>query len=203
MEQELPSLDTVELPNSAPSATPLFFPVSITKLVVMMVCTMSLYSVYWFYKNWDLVRDRERSDISPVARTLFSIFYCYPCFARIRDAAKERGISPALPAGPLAAVLILLAIAAQLPDPYWLIAYFSFAVFIPVQVVANKVNAIAAPGHDRNRRFSGANIAFATVFGILFLLALIGTFMSPEAEPDLSQKPRSDSRSSGSRHPRM
>ena len=41
------------------SNTPLYFPVSNTKLVLLSVCTLGLYEFYWFYKNWALVKERE------------------------------------------------------------------------------------------------------------------------------------------------
>lgn len=39
---------------------PYYVAVSSTKLVVMSLCTFSLYELYWFYENWVLVcKDSE------------------------------------------------------------------------------------------------------------------------------------------------
>ena len=47
------------------SGTPMYFAVSPLKLVVMSVCTMGGYELYWFYRNWVLVKNMENTDISP------------------------------------------------------------------------------------------------------------------------------------------
>jgi hypothetical protein len=49
----------------APEGIPLFFPVSVFKLLVLLFCTLGMYEYYWFYMNWKLVRDRTHEDISP------------------------------------------------------------------------------------------------------------------------------------------
>jgi hypothetical protein len=59
---------------SKPS-TPIYFPVSITKLVVMSLFTCGLYQILWFYKNWRLIKNREHSDIMPVWRSIFPVFF--------------------------------------------------------------------------------------------------------------------------------
>ncbi len=48
----------IPVPAAATGDTPIFFPASRTKLLVMSLCTFGLYEYYWFYKNWKLVRDR-------------------------------------------------------------------------------------------------------------------------------------------------
>jgi hypothetical protein len=52
--------DTLDLPGR-----PLFFPVSITKFLLLSIGTLGLYEIYWFYKNWGFIKARDRSDISP------------------------------------------------------------------------------------------------------------------------------------------
>lgn len=63
---------------------PVFFPASLLKLGVLSVYTVGLYEIYWFYKNWQLIRARERSNDSPFLRAFFALFFCYSCFARMR-----------------------------------------------------------------------------------------------------------------------
>jgi hypothetical protein len=40
-----------------------YFAVSLLKLTVMSVCTFGIYELYWFYKNWRLIMEREKIDI--------------------------------------------------------------------------------------------------------------------------------------------
>ena len=58
-------------PESAP-----FFAVSVPKLILLSTCTSGLYELFWFYKNWRLVREREDSDILPFWRAFFGFFFC-------------------------------------------------------------------------------------------------------------------------------
>lgn len=166
--------ETEEVPSA------LYFSVSPLKLVVMSFGTFSLYQIYWFYKNWWLVKERERSDINPAGRSVFAFFFCYSLFSKIRDTAQENHVSVALPVGPLAALWIVVTLLANLPAPYWLVSSAAVFVLLPVQSTANQINANVAPAHDRNTRFSAGNIATIVVGGLLFLLSIFGSFLPPE-----------------------
>lgn len=162
------------------AAPPLFFPVSALKLLVMTTCTLGLYQIYWFYKNWSLIKERENLSIIPSLRGLFAVFFCYSLFRKIRDAAASQNLPVSLDAGGMAAGWIIVSLLWRLPDPYWLITFFSVLFLVQVQSVANAVNLAANPDQDPNSRFSGWNIAGAIMGGLIFLLAIIGTFMPGE-----------------------
>lgn len=156
---------------------PPFFPVSVPKLVVLSICTLGLYELFWFYKNWHLVREREASNISPFWRAVFGYFFCYALFKRVRDYPSQGPVLPFLPAGPLAAGWIVTTMLWKLPDPYWLICYFSFVFMIPVQVAARRVNEAVAPGQDPNSKFTTRNWITVAVGGILFVLVVAAAFI--------------------------
>jgi len=155
---------------------PLYFAVSPRKLMVMYFCTMGLYGTYWFYKNWDLIKERERSSISPVWRSLLEFLFCYSCFARIRATAKEHHLEVSLAAGPLTAGFILVGLLSVGPDPCWVLSSLAGFFLLPAQKVANRINAQLAPGHDPNRHFSGVNIATITTGGLLSLASVVWSF---------------------------
>ena len=58
---------TGELPAEHP-----YFPVATHKFVVLSICTLGLYDLYWFYQNWQRVRRRTREDLSPFWRAAFA-----------------------------------------------------------------------------------------------------------------------------------
>jgi hypothetical protein len=155
-----------------------FFDVSIPKLLVLSVCSLGIYELYWFYKNWQLVRARERSDISPLWRAGFGFFYCYALFKRVREYDAQVG-SGTLPAGALAAGWVVVTCLWQLPDRYSLAASLSCLFLLPVQAAANRINGIAeAP--DRNTRFSLWNWLTVALGGTLLVLDALGVFAAPE-----------------------
>ena len=45
------------------AATPPFFAVSLLKLTVLSLCTFGVYELFWFYRNWRLIKLREEPAI--------------------------------------------------------------------------------------------------------------------------------------------
>ena len=167
-------------PPEEVAVEPPFFAVSVAKLAVMSVCTFSLYEVYWFYKNWQRIADRERDIVWPLLRAVFAVFYCYPCFSRVRDHEGASQLDSRLHALPMAIGFIVTTLTWRLPDPWGWISVFSFLFLLPVQHYANKLNALAIPSHDRNSRFGGWNWVAVVVGGALLLL-IAGTLLAPGA----------------------
>ena len=171
-----PPTADVDLPATSPGEAPLFYSVSTLKYVVMSVCTLRLYEVYWFYMNWQLVKRRDRSNIWPVPRALFAIFFCYQLLDRMRrdGAANEVANAPALDW--LAIGWIVLSLCWKLPAPYYLISLLALFTLAPAQGYANRINAKVVPGHRPNRRFTLLNCVGVLLGGAFLILAIIGSF---------------------------
>jgi hypothetical protein len=161
----------------APYATS-FFAVSVWKMCVMSFATFGTYGLYWFYKNWQLVREREHSDILPFWRAFFGIFFCYPLLVRIRDHGKSAGVSGSLPAGLLASGWIILEILSRVSSfVYGMVAYIAaHLLLVFVQYYATRINKKAFPGHYPNSRFSGWNWFGIAVF-IVFVCVEVLEFV--------------------------
>jgi hypothetical protein len=155
---------------------PPFFPVTTTKFIVMSICTLSVYELYWFYKNWNLIKQREQTDIMPFWRAFFAYFFCYSCFSRIREHAESVGVGQSLAASPLAIGWIITSLLWRLPDPFWLVSMLAFLFMLPPVAAANRINAKVAPHHDPNGRFTAWNWVAVVVGGIFVVLAIIGSF---------------------------
>lgn len=171
-----PSTPTVEVPSPG-DANPIYFPVSLTKLVVMHFCTVGMYQLFWFYENWKLILERERSEASPFWKTFFIFIYSFTLFEKIRSSAVSLKIPHSISVHILAAGWIVLSTLWILPDPYGLVALLSIVFLIPVQQAANRVNELLVPGHDRNERFTALNIVAVVIGGLLLILVVIGTFV--------------------------
>jgi hypothetical protein len=159
---------------------PVFFPVGNMKLALMAICTFGIYEFYWFYKNWELVRDRDGVQCSPFWRTFFAPFWVAALFKLVRERARSAGVSASISPVGLAAALIGLWVAANLPDPFWLISFASFVPLLAVQSVVREINKKEAPFVDQNEAITGKNLIALLVGGLLFLLAVVGAFL-PEA----------------------
>jgi hypothetical protein len=188
---ECPHCGTPLPKNTAPAATlqaqvvldssqpvqPPFFAVSLLKLAVLSTCTLGIYLIYWFYRNWRRIWQEGEVNISPFWRAFFLVIYCYPCFMRIKLAGQSRGIDPTPPFGILAACYVLATISWRLPGAFWLITFLNVIFLLPVQAYVNRINAVAVPGHDPNSRFGVWNWIAAVGGSILLILAFIGSFL--------------------------
>jgi len=95
------SEESEDTPQDPPIVTqknkkPLYFPVSKLKLILMSLCTLGLYELYWFYKNWKLIKTRTGQNQSPFWRAFFSIIFCYQLFKHIQVSADSKGCNRAL-----------------------------------------------------------------------------------------------------------
>jgi hypothetical protein len=172
------SVSTNEVFDMNENSQPIFFPVSRLKLLVMYLVTFGLYEVFWFYKNWQLFKAKTGNDISPFWRTFFGLFYFYDLLSEIQQKARSRGVSADEPSPFLLTFAwIGLKVCSRLPDPYWIVSFFSVIVLLPVQEIVNELNSVVAPNHNPNDRFSVWNIVTIAVGGSLIVLAIVGTLM--------------------------
>lgn len=112
-----------------------YYPVSPYKFVILSILTFGVYEVYWFYRNWTFVRERDRSDIWPWARALFAPF----TFHSLRtDVFEGERAAPGIPGG-LSISYFLLNAAWRLPEPFW---YVAFLTFVPLLPTVTRINAL-------------------------------------------------------------
>ncbi|MFC1552334.1 hypothetical protein ACFL6P_07175 [Candidatus Latescibacterota bacterium] len=163
--------------GASTSVAPYFFTTSTLKLTLMSICTLGIYELYWFYKNWALIKERTGQGIMPFWRAAFAPLWAYSCFEHIKTSAGENNIQESLSIGPLAVVYIILIASVQLPDPLWLISSFSFAPIIITNNVAVKVNNTLITNFKNNKEFSGWNWVVLVLGGLLELMIIIGTFL--------------------------
>ncbi|MCP4690466.1 MAG: DUF3857 and transglutaminase domain-containing protein, partial [Desulfobacterales bacterium] len=104
-----------------------YFPVSLQKFTIMTIFTLGLYKIYWFYKNWKYIRERDNSRIHPLARAIFAPFWCY---SLLKDINGHSG-NGRMPAALLALLYFVIAACWKLPDAYGLLPFFSFLVLLP------------------------------------------------------------------------
>lgn len=168
---------TVIWERNAVAARPIFFPVSITKLLVMSVCTLGLYELYWFYENWRLVQARTGKRMMPFWRAVFAVVWAEPLFKRVANRALDEGVRPVFSPSPLAFLFIALTLSWKLPDPYSLVALLSALPLARVQRAVIEINRRVAPDAPLNARFSALNVAGAVAGGVLVLLLVVASFL--------------------------
>lgn len=159
-------------------ATPQFG-VSLSKLVIMSLCTFGIYEIYWSYKQWDAQRKRDQEAMMPFWRAFFAPLWGFSLFPRLQRIVTTYGGTAAWSGMGLAVAYLILHLLWRLPDPYWWLSQLSIVPILMVQRSINDLNAAVAPDAPRNDSYSGANVVIILLGGILFLLAILGTFFVP------------------------
>jgi hypothetical protein len=175
-----PTAAVADVQQGLPDNSNPLFAVGTVKIFFMSLCTLGIYQLYWMYRHWRLIQARDRSDIMPFWRAFFGVIFCWPLFKRIKEDGETHGVTEGFAFEVLAVLYIALNITWQLPDPWWLIGLATTVVVTLVQHHANRVNAAAAPDHERNDRLTGWNWVAVVLGGMLLLLALVGLFV-PES----------------------
>ncbi|MHB1342721.1 MAG: DUF4339 domain-containing protein [Coriobacteriia bacterium] len=157
-----------------PSHSPIYYPVSTAKFIVMSVLTWGLYDLYWAYRNWKYVKDASGLKISPFWRAWFTVFFNYELLGRIKEETSARTYATWSP-GWLTAAYLLLLLSSRLPDPLWLVSVFSFVPLLPVIRTINDANSAAFQAESR---FSTWDIAGAAA-GVLWSLLILSAYVWP------------------------
>ena len=166
--------------NDTTQTPPYFFTTSTTKLVLMSICTLLVYQLYWFYQNWRLIKNRSRPDIMPFWRAVFSPLWAYKCFEEIRDTANEHGVEPLRAAFGLGVFYFGLSALSKLPAPYWIVCFLNVVPLIPANRAAARLNQHIAPDSWENSRFSLWNWAALVLGGLIVAASVLGAFLPPQ-----------------------
>ncbi len=156
-----------------------YFTASNQKLVLMCVCTFSLYEIYWFYKNWTAIKQHYAgSKIMPAARSLFSPIWAYSCFKEIKRSVASIETYNDLPIGNLAIAFFMLNLCSGLPDPFSLL---SVLTFWPVMIVNNAALAVNARNNrdfKHNDEITRNNKIVIAIGAFFWLFVIVGMFVN-------------------------
>lgn len=162
----------------AAGTTGWFYPVPLSKFIVMSTVTFGLYEVYWSYRNWLFIKEHRGLKIQPFWRAWFAVFFTYDLLKQIKTETRGRGYVADYSAGWLAAAYILALIALpRLPQPYALLGVFSWVSLLPVLGAVNAAND-AEGSAEANARYSGWDSAGIVVGGLWWALVILGAFLT-------------------------
>ncbi len=134
-----------------------FYPVSLTKLIVLSIVSFGIYTCYWFYKNYFYQKQKDGSTIMPVARGLFYIFWYYPLYQTLCDDSAKRYQENRVLIKPLAvlfAILFLLVGVLGSQDKFVAATNMAFALFlIPLANYINFINSEHSEAYVYNSRW--------------------------------------------------
>ena len=149
--------------------------ISLNKFIFLSIISFGLYELWWIYKAWDFFNQKEKLNINPALRTIFSIFFLISLFNKILRYAKEKGYSNNYSSILLFIGFFVANLLAKLPDPFWLIAILSFVFMIlPFKALnfakRNSTDFIVI----EQTSYSGRQIALIVIGVIFWILVLLG-----------------------------
>ena len=149
--------------------------ISLNKFILLSIISFGLYEIWWIYKAWDFFNEKEKLNINPAARTIFSIIFLIPLFNKILCFAKEKGYSENYSSILLFVGFFVVNFLAYLPDLFWLIAILTFVFLIlPFRALnfakRNSTDFIVT----EQTSYNGRQIALIVIGGFFWTLVLLG-----------------------------
>lgn len=152
--------------------------VSKKKLAILFLCTLGIYSIYWFYENWRRIKTDTGKSIWPVPRSIFNIFYAHALFKHIHTAASRNTDQVGWSYKSMAILYIVISILGQVAehvsDLTSLLSLLLLPVFLNIFLkVQGTVNTLQGEEDgEMNSRFTWANWVWC-VFGVVLWAALV------------------------------
>ena len=177
----------VEKPQDLDTAA--FYVVGKKKFLILLIGTLGLYGIYWFYKHWAIQKSVTREDIWPVARSIFNIFFTHSLANRIAGTIQDKSIPYIWSAGKNATAYVIGSILGNIADRIsttaghdsymfdllsLLTMIISFTALYNIQKAAN-VACNDSEGLS-NSQLTGTNIAWLVAGGLLWALILFGLY---------------------------
>jgi TonB family protein len=135
-----------------------FYPVSLTKLFLLSVGTLGIYSIYWFYRNWLYLKNKNKKSISPLARGLFDFLWFYPFYRRLVDDSMSRFKNNRLPSKLIAVLMaagyfVIAMISNAVESLLWLSIIVAPLFIFPLANYINSINESDARAYQYNSRW--------------------------------------------------
>ena len=122
-------------------STEIYYHVKPHKYILLSIFTLGLYEIYWHYRCWKYVRQRDQSSIWPIARGLFFPFWYYPLLSDIGRHTQPTRFDSRFYKGLLTFSLLALGVCWRLPDPWWLLSFLTFLPTLPALSAIDGMNA--------------------------------------------------------------
>ncbi len=149
-----------------------FYATGPIKFVLMFFATIGLYPVYWSYRNWHFIQERDQSGVTPILAALFYPLTFYWFMRSLAPSLDSRVLSSAAWRATLAGVLFVISASSAFPDPYWLV---SMLAFVPMMPIVLAMSSTAKRNPSAARRVPAFHWSNAFAYVLVFPLLVLGT----------------------------
>jgi len=146
---------------------------------LMFICTFGFYAIYWSYKNWQYVKRRDGSNISPVWRSIFLPLWYYNILNELSPVRSEKPLVSDSFKGVLIIGYIVMNGISLVSEQFALIGVFSFICLLPAVSAIEKLN----DNTDLKVRQAWPNYTIYLLGGYLAALMLLGSlYILPDGQ---------------------
>ncbi len=134
---EPPKADMNELYSQAEEK---FYVISLKKMIILTFATLGIYVAYWFWKHWNQWKQATDSNIWPIPRAIFCIFFTHSLFREINEEAEEVTAQDLPALGLFATIFVVIQFVDRAVDKLLLPEEFSLTLDIPILIVFLSLN---------------------------------------------------------------
>ncbi len=155
-----------------------FYPVSVSKFMVLSSLTFSVYSCYWMYRNWQSIKVTKNVDLMPIWRSIFIVFWFYPLFNALKrdslDRFKENKVLIEFLAVIFAISYFIISIGLNSITGLTAVALTVFMpiFFIPLVNYINAINKTDTGAYHYNSAWYARNIVLVLLFFPIFVIQI-------------------------------
>mgnify|MGYP003622096525 FL=1 len=97
-------------PQTTTQSAPKFYVVGIKKFYALFFGTLGIYIVYWFYCHWRAIKTFNQSDIWPIPRSIFLVFFTHDLFREIDRTLVSKAKNFAWPMSPMTLATLMVVV---------------------------------------------------------------------------------------------
>lgn len=153
-----------------------FYTVGPLKFALLALTTFGLFVLYWFYRNWNVIRLRENESIWPFWRAVFTALWTFSMGGRFHEYAARGGFTLDFPHVPIGIAFFLANLGSNIEGPVALLSFFGFLIIMPFDFAARRLNGGGQLAEPTNGSFSAFNVIWILIGGLLLVFAVIGIY---------------------------
>lgn len=181
MPTEIPAPKTNDTSHTAHANAPAFFVVSARKLFLLDVASLGLYKVFWFYRNWQVLAQREQQPLSAFWRALLAGIFSFFLFAYVEREARRVGVQVVVPAWLLALSIIGFSLLSTVSSGVGLLSILMILPVLYVNNVAHRTNYYHDANFVADDSFSPAQRILIAVGAMVWMMLISAVLQGPVA----------------------
>ncbi|EKU38691.1 MULTISPECIES: hypothetical protein [Acinetobacter calcoaceticus/baumannii complex] len=150
--------------------------ISVNKFIFLSLISLGLYPIWWMFKACRFFLIKDKLNIMPAARAIFSIFFLYSLFNHIKTYAKEQDYPNDFSSGWMYLAYLITFLLVYLPDPYWLISLCEIIFLIPAFKALNYAQKQLETTIEQ-KKFNTPQIILIIIGSVMWLLIFISFFI--------------------------